>query len=449
MVQRISRRSFLQGTVAGATLAAVGGNVLGANAKLNHACIGVGGMGWGDLHNIKGHPKTEIVAICDVDKGRLDRAAKLCPSARKYTDWRELLDKESDRIDSCNVTVPDHMHAAITITALRAKKHIYCQKPLCHDVAECRAVAEATRAAGVVTQLGTQAASGSGDRMGVQLMKQGVIGKVRRAILCSNRPGAVQHYRLKGPRPAKGQPVPGSLAWDLWIGTAPVRPFAPRIYHPTIWRAWQDFGTGWSGDIGCHILDAVWKGLSLTAPKTVVAEVQDSWLKSPERRGDTWPQGDHITWIFPASDKTAGDLTVEWFDGEYYPPDEVQKMAETTKYPPESAMLIGTEGAMLLRHGGGPRLLPSEKFKGFKYPKIPGRNHYHHFVDACLGGEMAESNFGVTGPMAETVLLGTVAIRVPNTVLKWDAANLKIPNSPAAKKLLRRTYRKGWEIQDL
>ena len=449
MTKRISRRRMLKGAAAGLAVAAVGRDVLGANEKLNHACIGVGGMGWGDLHNLKSHKWVQIVAMCDVDRNHLERAAKLVPGVRTYTDWRELLAKEGDRIDSANVTVPDHMHAAITLGALKRKKHVYCQKPLCHDVTECRAVAQAAKQAGVVTQLGTQAASGIGDRMGVQLMRKGVIGKIKRAILCSNRPGAVEHYRLKGPRPEKGTPPPAHLAWNLWIGTAPMREFAPRIYHPTIWRAWQDFGTGWSGDIGCHILDAVWKGLGLTAPTSVVAEVQRSWRLSPKRRADTWPQGDHITWTFPASEKTDGELTAEWFDGDFYPPEDVRKMAETTNYPPESAMLIGTEGAMLLRHGGGPRLLPSEKFKGYKYPKLPGRNHYHHFVDACLGGEMCESHFGVTGPMAETVLLGTVAIRVPNTTLAWDAAKMKIANSADAQKLLRRTYRKGWEVAGL
>ncbi|HUS93431.1 MAG TPA: Gfo/Idh/MocA family oxidoreductase [Phycisphaerae bacterium] len=449
MRKRISRRTVLKTAAGGLAAAAVVPNLLGANAKLNHACIGTGGMGWGDLQNIKGHKQAEIVALCDVDSGRLDRAAKECPNARKYTDWRELLDKEGGRIDSVNVTVPDHMHAIITMAALKARKHVYCQKPLCHDVGECRAIAAAAKKAGVVTQLGTQAASGAGDLMGVQLLRQGAVGKVKRAILCSNRPGAVEHYRLKGPRPAEGQAPPAGLAWDLWLGTAPTRPFSPGIYHPTVWRAWLDFGTGWSGDIGCHIFDAVWKGLGLTAPKTVVAEVQDSWRKSPERRADNWPQGDHITWVFPAADNTEGELILEWFDGEFYPPEDVRKMAEVKDYPAESAMVIGTEGAMLLRHGGGPRMLPSEKFKGFENPKVRGRNHYHHWIDACLGGEMCESHFPQTGPMAEAILLGTVAIRVPDTTLQWDAANLKVTNSPEAQKLVKRTYRKGWEMPGL
>ena len=341
-------------------------------------------------------------------------------------------------------------HIEETMTALRASKHVYCQKPLCHDVAECRAIAQATKAAGVVTQLGTQGASGIGDRMAVQFLRDGVVGKIKRAILCSNRPGAIKHYRLRGPRPAQGQPPPASLAWELWLGTAPVRPYAPGIYHPTLWRAWLDFGTGWSGDIGCHIFDAVWKGLGLRAPKSVVAQVQKSWADSPERRADNWPQSDHITWIFPGSDKTASDeLPVEWFDGEFLPPEDVREMSEMDNYPAESAMLIGTDGALLLAHGAGPLLLPRDKFRGHPRPKLPGRNHYHHFADACLGGEKTESHFIQTGPMAEAVLLGTIAIRVPGQVLEWDAPRMKIPNAPAAEGYLRRTYRKGWEVAGL
>ncbi|CAN5564973.1 hypothetical protein BH23BAC1_BH23BAC1_49650 [soil metagenome] len=159
---------------------------------------------------------------------------------------------------------------------------------------------------------GTKASS-IGDRIAVQWIKDGVIGKIKHAYLCSNRPQAIETYRLVGPRPIEGQEPPSKLDWDLWIGTAPLRPYAPEIYHPSKWRAWQDFGTGWSGDIGCHIFDAVWKGLGLKAPTSIVAEVQKSWQDSPERRNDTWPQGDHITWIFPGNNLTeSSELPLEW-----------------------------------------------------------------------------------------------------------------------------------------
>jgi hypothetical protein len=289
--------------------------------------------------------------------------------------------------------------------------------------------------------------------MAVQMLRGNTIGSVKRVILCSNRPGAIDAYRLVGPRPAKGTPVPANLNWDLWLGTAPVREYSPDIYHPTKWRAWQDFGTGWSGDIGCHLFDAVWKGLDLKAPRSVKAEVQESWKNSASRRADVWPQSDHITWVFPGNEKSGGrDFTIEWFDGLIYPPEDVQAMSKEagfSEYPAESAMVIGSEGALLLPHTGGPVLLPKAKFKDTPRPKVKGGNHYHLFIDACLGGEMSKSHFEQTGPMTEAILLGTVAIRVPDTLLKWDAEKLRITNSEAANRLLKRTYRTGWELPAL
>lgn len=400
-------------------------------------------MGAGDLQNFLQHKRVEIAAICDVDENTLNNAAKVVPGARRYSDWRELLANE--QIDSVNVTVPDHMHFPIAHAAIQKGKHVYCQKPMCHDVAEVRALTEASVKKGVITQLGTQAASGTGDRTAVQLIKAGAIGKIKHAYLCSNRPGAVEHYRLKGPRPAKGQEPPAHLNWDLWLGTAPWRPFAPEIYHPTKWRAWLDFGTGWSGDIGCHIFDAVWKGLGLQPALTVVAEVQESWKNAPDRRADTWPQGDHITWTFPGNKLTDDkELTLEWFDGEFYPPEEVRALYSVEDYPSESAMLVGTDGALLLGHGRGPLLLPEDKFEKYVKPTVPGRNHYHHFVDACLGGEKTESHFTQTGPMTEAILLGTVAIRVPGEKLTWDSKQMTFKNQPSANRLLKREYRAGW-----
>ncbi|MGD0262722.1 MAG: Gfo/Idh/MocA family oxidoreductase [Verrucomicrobiota bacterium] len=452
-----SRRQFLR-TAAVAGLAApfipcrslqAGPRLISANDKLNHACIGVDGMGWVDLQNFLDHKRVQIVALCDVDANKLDKAAKKVPGARLYADWRELLQQEGDRIDSVNAAVPDHTHFSIAYSAIQRGKHVYCQKPLCHDVAEVRALTQAAVKKGVTTQLGTQVAATIHDRTGVQWLREGRIGKVTHAYLCSNRPGVVGTYRLVGPRPAVGQEPPASLNWNLWTGTAPVRPYAPDIYHPAKWRTWQDFGTGWSGDIGCHIFDPVWKGLGLQAPRTVFAEVQESWKNSPARRADTWPQGDHMTWTFPGNEKIAGgELVLEWFDGEYYPPERIRKLysEDLKEYPPESSMLIGTEGSLLIPHNEPPQLLPEEKFSGVQRPKFPPRNHYHHFVDACLEGEKTESHFAQTGPMTEAILLGTVAIRVPGQKLEWDSRRLKVTNSAEANRYLQRKYREGWHL---
>ena len=448
-----SRRRFLQT----AALAGVAGPFfigqtqagVSPNGKLNHACIGVGGMGWGDLHSFLSHKRVEIVALCDVDADTLARAAKEVPGARLYSDWRELLAKEEGRVDSVNAAVPDHTHFSIANSAVAKGKHVYCQKPLCHDVLEVRALTELAVKKGVITQLGTQFAATIHQRTAVLWLREGRIGKIQHAYLCSNRPGAVEAYRLKGPRPATGQECPKRLNWELWLGSAPVRPYAPDIYHPTKWRAWQDFGTGWSGDIGCHIFDPVWKGLGLMAPLTVQAEVQESWKDSPERRADTWPQGDHITWTFPGNDKIEGkELVLEWADGEFYPPEEVRRRysADLKEYPPESSMLIGTEGALLIGLDIPPQLLPEERFQSVKRPQLPPRDHYHAFVDACLGGEKTESHFAQTGPMTEAILLGTVAIRVPGQLLAWDPKRLALSNYAQANRLLSRTYRDGWHV---
>ena len=448
MSRRMTRRAFIKGAAAGAMVAASGRSVLGAGGRLSHACVGVGGMGGVDLRNLLSHPRVEVVALCDVDRERLNAASRRAKGARVYTDWREMLAAEGDRIDSVNVAIPDHMHASVAISALRARKHVYCQKPLCHDVSECRALTDAARGSGLRTQLGTQHASGIGDRMAVRLIREGVIGSVTHAYLCSNRPG-VEGVRLSGPRPRHADQVPAHLAWDLWLGTAPARPFARKIYHPAVWRSWQDFGTGWSGDIGCHIFDALWKGLDLTAPRTVTAEVQASWRDSPERCREVWPQSNHITWVFPGNAMTEGDLTVEWFDGEFYPPEAVRAAAPMKRYPVESLFVQGTEGAILLPHTSGPFLLPREKFKGHARPRLEGRNHYHRFADACLGGVETESRFERSGPMAEAIILGTVAIRCPGETLTWDAERMRVGGSFRAQTLLRRDYRDGWAVPGL
>lgn len=406
-------------------------------------------MGAVDLQNFLKHPRARVSALCDVDRETLEKAAKLAPDARLYADWRELLQNEGSRLDSVNVAVPDHSHFSIAYSAIELGKHVYCQKPLCHDVAEVRLLTQAAIKKRVVTQLGTQAASGIHDRTAVQWLREGRIGKITHAYLCSNRPGAVEGYRLPGPRPVEGVPPPANLNWELWLGSAPERPYAPGIYHPTKWRAWQDFGTGWSGDIGCHIFDAVWKGLRLEPALSVTAEVQKSWRDSPQRRGDTWPQGDHITWTFPGNEQIDGrELTLEWFDGEFYPPDNIRQLYSPNlkEYPPESSMLIGTEGALLTPYDYPPQLLPEEKFKDVRRPDLPPRNHYHHFIDACLGGEMTESHFRQVGPMVEAILLGTVAIRRPGETLLWDSAHLRFPTQVEANALLRRSYRDGWHV---
>lgn len=229
-----SRRSFIQKAALAAVPLVINTPVVAfsRNQKLRHACIGVGGMGGHDFQQFRSHPNVEIVAICDIDENKLKAAAAFVPNARTYTDWRVLMEKEISNIDSVNVSVPDHNHFAIAVTAVRANKHVYCQKPMCHDVAEVRILTEEAINKGVVTQLGTQLAATFGDRTAVQWIKQGVVGKIKHAYLCSNRSGMIGTYRLLGPRPAESKAAPSHVHWDKFIGTAPMRPYAEEVYHP-------------------------------------------------------------------------------------------------------------------------------------------------------------------------------------------------------------------------
>ncbi len=432
---------------------------LAPNSKLNHACIGVGGMGGADISNIKTHANTQIVALCDVDRTRLEQAAKAFPGVRTYTDWRELLAKEGDRIDSVNVSVPDHNHTIIATHAMRAGKHVYCQKPLCHEIAECRLLKDTARRHGVITQLGIQHSAGVGDRMAVAYHQAGVIGAVEHIYVFSNRKGV---SRIRVLRPEKADPVPPSLEWDLWIGTAPFRPYAEKIYHPLIWRIWQDFGSGWIGDIGCHLFSSVWKGIGLTTPIYVKAEVQEEWKREPARFKETWPQGAHITWVFPGVKASANKpITVEWFDGmtgeaapNLLPPPELQELAKEVgleRLPDEGSVVAGSEGWMILPNSAGPRLVFKNR-QAAKPPKpvLPNwPNHYHEFLDGCVAGRRTSADFATVAPMVEAVLLGNVAERVPDKLLKWDACRMRIKNSQEATRYLRRAYRKGWELDGL
>lgn len=430
-----------------------------ANGKLNHACIGIGGMGGVDLSNIRSHERTQVVAICDVDKGRLEKAAADIPGVRTYADWRELLASEGDRIDSVNIAVPDHMHAIIATNAMRAGKHVYCQKPLCHDIAECRLLRDTAKEKGIISQLGIQHSAGMADRLAVRLLHENAIGTVEHVYLFSNREGV---SRIEVIRPEREDPVPESLEWDLWLGTAPSRPYAEKIYHPLIWRIWQDFGSAWIGDIGCHLHSPVWKGIGLTSPISVRAEVQDSWKSTPARFKETWPQGAHITWTYPGNDKTAGKpLVVEWFDGmdklaapNLLPPPGIRALAGRLgmeRLPLEGSVVAGSEGWLLLQSSAAPRIIPRDPSSPRPpMPKLePAPSHYHEFLNACLDHKKSSADFGVVAPMVEAILLGNVAERLPDTLLEWDAGQMRVANTPAANKCLRRTYRKGWELPGL
>ena len=447
--QMSTRRHFLKSASAGLAapliLPRLGRGADSPNGKLNHAAIGVDGQGWSDLENIASHPQCQIVAICDVDTARMAKAAEKFPQARRYQDWRELLEKEGDKIDSVNVTVPDHMHAPISISAMNLGKHCYTEKPLTHEIYEARQMRLAAEKNGVVTQMGNQIHSSVEYRSAAIMVQQGVIGKVKEVHAWS---GA--RFPQRG-RPEGADPVPETLDWDKWIGVAPMRPYKNGIYHPFNWRSWIDFGGGAIGDFGCHILDTPFKALELTAPTTIKATVPQDWAANAEWHTEHWPDWEIFEYSFPGTKFTAGDkIKVVWYDGEKQPPRELFPFEkDDRKIPGGGSLFVGETGTLMLPHVSGPQLIPYSKNKDLERPKLEGMSHYHNFVDGCLGKAKTGSHFGFAGPLTEAVLLGNVANRFAGKELAWDSGALKVTNLDDANQLIRREYREGWAVDGL
>ncbi|HVX13680.1 MAG TPA: Gfo/Idh/MocA family oxidoreductase [Pirellulales bacterium] len=442
MTRRSTRRSFMRTSAAvgaGLALAPVALRAAGPLERLNIASIGTGGKGWSDLTSTAKSPRVNVVALCDIDESaqHLGRAAEAFPRARRYTDWRRLLDESRD-IDAVIVSTPDHMHAPISLAAIALGKHVQCQKPLTHTVFEAREMRLAAKRAGVVTQMGNQIQSHESYRTAVQVVHDGVIGNVREVYSWQSGP---MRWLIESDRPAGADPVPAGVHWDDWLGVAPVRPYKAQIYHSFNWRGWQDFSNGQLGDFGCHILDPVFMALDLTAPLTVRAE-------APPINREVWTKSATVFYEFPGTPRTADEtLKLTWYEGEgAKPPRDMLGVPDDVKLPDAGSLLKGELGAMILPHVAMPQLLPAEKFAGYKFPEVGSRDHYISWADACRGEGTTTSHFDYAGPLTEAVLLGTVAIRVPHETLAWDAAELRIQNSSAANGLLTKSYRPGWQM---
>jgi len=437
-----SRRRFLKKSSILATGPVVIPNLLSAespNSKLSHAVVGCDGQGWSDLGNISSHPNVNVTAICDVDTSRMSKAAAKFPNARKYQDWRELLANEGDKIDSLQVAIPDHMHASVSIAAMELGKHVYCEKPLAHEISEARAMGQAAKKAGVVTQMGNQIQSSIEYRSAVILIQSGVIGKIKEV-----HAWAGASFPRQG-RPSGADPIPKSLDWDKWLGVAAERPYKNGIYHPFNWRGWQDFGTGPIGDFMCHIMDSPFKALELTAPDSVIATgVPDDWAQNEKWNTENWPAWATYEYDFPGTKWTTGErITVRWYDGGKKPPRKLAGFEKADRQLPGSGSLfIGETGNLLLPHVGGPQLVPYSRNKGLSRPKLKGRSHYHSFVDACLGKDKTTSNFDFAVPLTETTLLGNIANRFHGQKLIWNQKEMKITNHSDAHALVQREPRK-------
>jgi predicted dehydrogenase len=443
MKKRITRREFLRGTaIAGAALpwlAHSRGIAQAASGKLRHAAVGVNGKGKSNLANIAGSGKVDVVALCDIDANSLNEAAATFPDARKYRDWRELLDKEQDHIDSVSVSTPDHMHAPVTLSAIRLGKHVFCEKPLTHSVHEARQVTLAAREAGIVSQMGIQIHSHTCYRTAVQVIQDGALGKVKEwHSWISNSYSAPDAKRPEGE-----DSIPAHVDWDLWLGVAPARPYKADVYHPGRWRHWRDFGSGGFGDFGCHIFDPVFTALGLDAPRSVRAD-------APKFDPEVWPSWEVVHYEFPGTELTAADtLKATWYDGGKKPPADLVALPNGQTLPESGSVIVGEKGTMVLPHYKRLQLLPVDKFREYTMPKVSGKNHYAEWVNACLGNGAASAPFDYSGPLTETVLLGNIATCFAGKTLEWDSANLAFTSMPEANAMLRRTYREGWHIEGL
>ena len=451
----MSRRSFVKASAAVAALTIVPRHVLGgegkpaANEKLNIAGVGVGGMGGSNLAACESE---NVVALCDVDAGGY--AAKTFgkyPKAKAYKDFRVMLDQQKD-IDAVIVATPDHTHAVIALAAIQRGKHVYVQKPLAHSVYEARVLTEAARKHKVMTQMGNQGHSGDGARLMCEWIWDGAIGPVREVHCWTNRPVWPQSVEVD--RPKETPAVPATLDWDLWIGPAAMRPYHPT-YHPGTWRAWWDFGTGSLGDLGCHIMDPAFWALKLKYPVSVEGCISTYWQglwQKTEPKNEQYPRSTIVRYKFPSREGMP-EVKLTWWDGGMMPPrPEALEKGRRMGDDDGGVLLIGDKGLLMCGcYGSGPRLVPESRMKEYRQPtktleRVPGGRHEQDWVRACKGGKPASSSFDYSGPFAETVLMGNLAIRYPGRELLWDGENIKVTNDADADAYVRRQYRQGWTL---
>jgi predicted dehydrogenase len=324
------------------------------------------------------------------------------------------------------------MHGPVAIAAMQRGKHVYCQKPLAHNLRECRRMQELAAQRGLVTQMGIQIHAHEAYRTAMAALQAGAIGKVRSMHAWVGRSWA----GLPGGRPAKQDPVPAGFDWDLWLGVAPTRPFVKDLYHPANWRGWCDFGTGTLGDMGCHILDPVFSALEPGAPVEVLS-------RGPQHGADAFVGDESVSWTFPANERTAGQFTVHWTDGSARPDVAAAHVPDSVKLG-DGSFVIGELGVMVLPHWAMPQFYQCGKVLEVAVPKEEARNHYQEWTDACRGEGRTSTPFAYSAPLSETVLAGTVAGRFKDRLLRWDSKALRFDHEPA-NAFVGREYRKGWE----
>lgn len=461
----LTRRNFLRGaTAAAAGLTLVPRHVLGGprfvppSEKVNVAIVGVGGQGRTNVRALFAEPSAQIIAVADpVDSVSLDEFYYKGLGARKpvkaeiekhyaaktpnyrcaeYEDFRVMMEKEK-AIDAILCATPDHLHAYVSLYAMRAGKHIYCEKPLTHNIREARLVAKVAKETCVSTQMGNTGTSNDTIRQTCEWIWDGAIGTVREVHAW------VKTFRwnptLAAP-PSDTPPVPPGVNWDLWLGPRQFRPYHPA-YVPVKWRDFWDFGGGGMGDFGCHDMNAACWALDLHDPLTV--EARTAGNTDPAMA----PHGSTIYYQFgPRGNRPA--VKMFWYDGGLGPA-RPEGFPDDEPFPKRSVLFVGDKGVMLCGGAGGkPRLLPDSRMDSYQRPapKIPRvKTHHGNWLDGCKGAVVPCSNFEYAARLTEITLLGLVAIRTGKK-LQWDAPNLKVTNAPEADVILQGQYRPGWEV---
>jgi predicted dehydrogenase len=438
---RPNRRQLIQSAAGIAAFTIIPANVLGRQPatapsnKLNIAAIGLGAQGSGLIQRFISE---NIVALCEVDQARLASAAKTFPSAKTYSDFRKLFDAEKS-IDAVVIATPDHLHAPITMAALKLGKHVYCEKPLTHSVGEARKIAQAARDAKVATQMGNNLQALEKAYRVREMLIAGVIGNVHKIHAWSNRkPDICPRGQA---RPKDTPPVPATLDWDLWLGPAPQRPYHPA-YCPWAWRGWWDFGTGVLGDIGCHQLSTAFKALKLGSPTSVEA-CSTNWQRPKEVSEESAPLASMVRYEFPAVEARPA-LSIIWYDGGMRPP-RPEILEPAKKFGVGDGILYVGDKGMILDYD----LIPDARAKEYKHattlPRSPG--HWEEWLRACKGAGPAPGADFVdhAAHLSEVVLLGNIAIRM-NQKLLWDSQAMKFTHCPDADQFVDPPYRTGWTL---
>jgi len=460
-----SRREFLKsGSLAAAGFFIVPRHVLGRgfvapSDKLNIAGIGAGGKGESDLFEFSKSPNANIAFLCDVDDRQIKKSVSRFPKAKRYYDFREMLEKEHQSIDAVSVSTPDNCHAVAALAAMELGKPVYVQKPLTHDIYEARMLTEAAKRYKVVTQMGNQGASGDGVRLMREWYNAGVIGDATEIKVWTNRPVWPQGLGT----PKTMEPVPEELKWDLWLGPAKEEAYH-KEYVPLSWRGFWAFGTGALGDMGCHLIDPAFKTVGLGYPSEVecsqVSLYEKMW--TADYFPESCPAASSVILKFPGKDGKP-DVKMHWMDGGIIPerPEELGAEEQFGDNGGGGVLIIGTKGKIMCgTYGSDPKLLPTSKTKETNIPQTLARvpeGHYVQWVNACLAGygkNEVSSPFEYAGPLTETILMGNLALRSCNIKsgkgfpgrkkLLWDAADMKITNFDEPNQFVKREYRKGW-----